>query len=264
MTKFPTPELTSGNLDTVRPRTQLTIPAPAGDRAVYFRTLLREIEKIHDSSENRRIRYIIESHLNAYIPKAEDTSNDNIALVAILPHGSTIAGMLDENPNDYYTVVVEYANINALIIEGVTPKLKEKIEKLQDNTIFKEDDALKLVIKYKNDLVRVYHSCFTGKNYREWMERFKTDYPKVLRIKAPNKNHIDVENAKIDYLQEFVDSMKYMLSDEENMTRFNVTQWLTTEEIQDFYDKYENIKFSEIKVNLPILDTVQNQPYTAI
>lgn len=262
MSKFPTPELTTGNLDTIKPRTQLTLPAPAGDRTAYFRTILREIEKIHDASDKRRIRYIIESHLNAYIPKAEDTSNDDIALVAILPHGSTVSGMLDEDVNDFYTVVLEYANINALIIEGVTSKLKTKLEKLQNETIFNEDDALKLVKFYKDNLVRVYNSCFTSKDYTEWMERFKVDYPKVIAIKAPNKNQIDVENAKVEYLQEFVDSMKYMLSDEENMIKFNVTQWLTEEDIKDFYDKYGNIKFSEIKVNLPVLDKEKNQPYT--
>ncbi len=264
MTKFPEPELTTGNLDTIKPRTQLTLPAPSGDRTSYFRNILREIEKIHDSSDKRRIRYIIESHLNAYIPKAEDTSNDDIALVAILPHGSTISGMLDEDINDFYTVVLEYANINALIIEGVTSKLKTKLEKLQLETIYKEDDALKLVIKYKNDLVRVYNSCFAGKDYSEWVERFKTDYPKVLGIKAPNKNQIDVENAKTDYLQEFVDSMRWILSSEENMIKFNVTKWFSAEEIQDFYDKYGKIRFSEIKINLPVLDKEKNQPYTSI
>lgn len=264
MSKFPAPELTTGNLDTIKPRTQLTLPAPSGDRTAYFRTILREIEKIHDASDKRRIRYIIESHLNAYIPKAEDTSNDEIALVAILPHGSIVSGMLDEDVNDFYTVVLEYANINALIIEGVTSKLKTKLEKLQEDTIFNEDDALKLVMKYKDDLVRVYNSCFAGKDYKEWVERFKTDYPKVLGINAPNKNQIDVANAKTDYLQEFVDSMKWILSNEENMIKFNVTKWFTAEEIQDFYDTYGNLKFSEIKVNLPVLDKEKNQPYTTI
>lgn len=262
MADFPQPELTFGNLDTKHPRENLTLPAPAGDKATYFRTILREIEKIHDASDTRRIRYIIESHLNAYAPKAEDTSNDTFVSIGVLPHGSTFTGMLDEDADDFYTVILEYANINGLIIEGVTPKLKQKIEKLQQDTIYNEDDALKLVNKYKSDLVRVYDSCFAGKDYREWVERFKTDYPKVLRIKAPNKNNIDVENAKVLYLQEFVDSMRWMLSSEENMVKFNIAKWFTEDELKDFYEKYGKLQFSETLVNLPDLDKQKMQPFT--
>lgn len=260
MADFPSPELTSGDLDTKRIGSKLTLPAPSGDKATYYRTILREIEKIHNSSNNRRIRYIIESYSNSYSPKAEDTSNDTFITIGILPQGSPFIGM-EEDANDYYTVVLEYANINSLIIEGVTDKIKGKIEKLQQDTIYNEDDALKLVKKYKDDLVRVYDSCFAGKDYREWVERFKTDYPKVLQIKAPNKNNIDVENAKVNYLQEFVDSMKWILSSEENMIKFNVTKWFTEDELKDFYQKYGKLQFSETLINLPQLDKEKMQPY---
>lgn len=232
---FPSPDLTK---DMGRTGYNLITPPKITGGEYSARELLREIEK-YNKNHKTRIRYWIHIH-DIYMPKAEDFSDDLVGYVAVTPE-NPIANKYGEyvKPDSWFTFSFDYRDV-VVTFEGVSDKLRNQL-----TTMFEKktpNEAYAEVNNLWQKLQNVFKSCSGQHDYREYIETFINDYPKVLAIEA-SMFSVDLETAKVKYLEWFVDTIKNMLASEENMKHFKVISWFTEEDIKNFYNTYGNLHF---------------------